>query len=132
MRVQPVDQLQIHPQPAERILRRMHMQIHQSGNDNLILIIVTRKGFVTLRQRLIDACAFAVPAYNIAVLYYAEFFPCPAIADISFYHIVSHYSRTSSWLLFLHICDDHSNQFFEGLRHTVRRLLHLFVIQFLL
>ena len=48
VRVQPVNEFQIHPDSTKRILWRMYMQIHQSWKNQSVTIIHTGKAFIFL------------------------------------------------------------------------------------
>ena len=88
--IQPIHQLQIHTHSAKRILRRVDVQIHHSGEDQPIAIVVQRQGGVFFGQHRKHAPRDAVHTNHIRLFAQVERVGCRGLTDVALYHKAVH------------------------------------------
>ena len=93
--VEPVEQLHIHAQPAKGELRRVRVQVDQTGQDELVAHVEQRKGAVDLREDGKDARAETVFADQIGIFAQTQLVRTRAVTDVPLYDKIRAHKRTS-------------------------------------
>ena len=93
--VEPVEQLHIHAQPAKGELRRVRVQVDQTGQDELVAHVEQRKGAVDLREDGKDARAETVFADQIGIFAKTQLVRTRAVTDVPLYDKIRVHKRTS-------------------------------------